>query len=431
MLEYKQVLKPFMIYGADPKNGTFYIKNMKFFTSLEDYSMSWIFEREGKTLTGGFIPTLTARPGESQKITVDLGDVNVALGGELTIKLTQNNATEWADAGYEVGFEQICFEPVNATKPSLLEFDFPDSRIEVNEDKQNVYVTTGEAVYTFDKTTGLVKSIVRSGEELLASPIAPTVWRAPMDNDRRIVADWRKACYHRPIPNCLEFGITEVNEKFARIRSFITMGMPSCYPFLRLEVTYTVFAEGGMVIDTKAKRVDYNHEIASPTLPRFGFEFKMPEDYENITFFGRGPHESYEDLRHSTRLDVYKTTATDNYEHYIKPQENSAHVETRWMSITDVGGNGLMALSTNRTFSFNCCHYTPKQLTDTAHDYELVPLRETVVNIDYRNAGAGSAACGPKLDEKYRIEEYEFDFSFRLLPTNVNTVAPDKEYGRK
>ncbi|MBE6576896.1 MAG: DUF4981 domain-containing protein [Ruminococcaceae bacterium] len=431
MLEYKQVLKPFKIYDANLEDGSFYIQNMKFFTSLGEYSLSWIFEREGKTLAGGFIPTLTAQPGESQKITIDLGDIKPALGGELTIKLTQNNATEWADAGYEVGFEQISFEPVNLTKPSLLDFDFPDSTLKVSEDKENVYATTKEAVYTFDKTTGLVKSIDRNGEKLIATPISPTVWRAPMDNDRRIVADWRKAGYHRPIPNCLEFGITEVNQKYACIRSYVTMGLPSSYPFLRLDITYTVYAEGGLVIATKAKRVDYNHEIASPTLPRFGFEFKMPEDYENIVFFGRGPHESYEDLRHSTRLDVYKTTVTENYEHYIKPQENSAHFETRWMSVTDVGGNGLLALSMDKTFSFNCCHYTSKQLTETMHDYELTPIRETVVNIDYRNAGAGSAACGPKLDEKYRIDEYDFDFSFRLFPSNVNTVAPDKEYGRQ
>ncbi len=431
MLEYKQVLKPFKIYDANINDGSFYIKNMKFFTSLEDYSLSWIFEREGKTLAGGFIPNLTAGPGESQKITVDLRDITPSLGGELTIKLTQNNSTEWADTGYEVGFEQVVFTPVNTIKPSLLVFDFPDSKIEIREDKQNVYASTKEAKYTFDKTTGLVNSINRNGEELIASSIKPTVWRAPMDNDRRIMPTWRKAGYHRPMYNCLEFGITETNEKFACIRSYVTMGMPSTYPFLRLDITYTVFAEGGLLINTKATRVDYNLEIASPTLPRFGFEFKMPEDYENIVFYGRGPHESYEDLRHSTRLDVYKTTATDNFEHYIKPQENSAHVETRWVSFTDIGGNGLLALSTDKTFSFNCSHYSAKQLMDTMHDYELVPLKETVVNIDYRNAGAGSAACGPKLDEKYRIDEYEFDFSFRLLPTNINTVAPDKEYGRK
>ncbi len=431
MLEYKQVLKPFKIYDANVNDGSFYIKNMKFFTSLENYSLSWIFEREGKTLAGGFIPTLTAEPGESQKITVDLSDITPSLGGELTVKLTQTEATEWADAGYEVGFEQVVFAPEALERTPLADGIWGDKTVELCDTKTSFVVNADGAVYTFDKVSGLLTSLVHNECELLASPIAPTVWRAPMDNDRRIVADWRQAGYHRPMTNCLKLEVKEINERFVSLRSYITMGMPSCFPFLRLDVTYTVFAEGGIAIATKAKKVDYNLEKLSPTLPRFGYEFKMPEDYENIVYFGRGPHESYEDLRHSSRLDLYRTTATENFEHYIKPQENSAHVETRWMSVCDVGGNGLLALSTDKTFSFNCCHYTSKQLTETAHDYELTPLRETVVNIDYRNAGAGSAACGPKLDEKYRIDEYEFDFSFRLLPTNINTVAPDKEYGRK
>ncbi len=426
MLEYKQVLKPFRIHDVD--GSSFYIKNMRFFTSLDCYSLSWVFEREGKALTGGIIPSLSALSGESQKIELDMGDVDLSLGGELTLKLTQKNDTEWAQAGYEVGFEQICFAPIASHKPSLIEAI--TSRAQISEDKHCICVSTKDAVYTIDKISGLISSIKANGVELLASPIAPTVWRAPTDNDRKIMLDWRKAGYHRPMTNCLSLKVTEANEKLVRICSYITLGMPSSYPFIRLDVSYTVLADGGVVIDTHAKRVDYSHEKVSPPLPRFGFEFMMPKGFEGITYFGRGPGESYEDMRHSSRLGAYTTTATNNYEHYIKPQSNGAHTQTRWMSLSNQDGDGLLALSTDKTFSFYCSHYTQKQLTDTAHDYELVPLDETVVSIDYRTAGVGSAACGPTLDEKYRIEEYDFDFSFRLLPANINSVSPEKEYGR-
>jgi beta-galactosidase len=429
MLEYKQVLRPFRIYDASLSDSSFVLKNMRFFNSLEDLSLTWAFERNGKKLAEGRIDALCIAAGESQRIKVDLGDIDPLLGGELTVSLLQNRDTEWAKAGYEVGFEQLSFAPETIKKSALI--DSVKSTATMCEDKTCIRVSTKEAVYTVDKTTGLITSINANGNELLASPIKPTVWRGPIDNDRKIMLEWRAAGYHRPIPNCLKLEAVEATEKLVRINSYITMGLPSSFPFIRLDVTYTFFAEGGLVIDTAAKRVDYSYEKVSPHLPRFGFEFNMSEGYEDITYFGRGACESYEDMKLASKLGIYTTTVTDNYEHYIRPQSNGAHVETRWMALTDESGNGLLTLCTDKTFSFNCCHYSAKQLTDTAHDYELIPMRETVVNIDYRQAGVGSAACGPVLEKKHRIDEYEFNFSFRILPTNINNISPEKEYGRK
>ena len=95
-----------------------------------------------------------------------------------------------------------------------------------------------------------------------------------------------------------------------------------------------------------------------------------------------------------------------------------AHAETRWADIYSEAGHGLMLTSTEdtETFSFNCSHFTPTQIAKTRHDYELVPKKETVVNIDYRNSGIGSNSCGPVLSKPYRIEAGEHRFAFRLLP---------------
>ena len=109
---------------------------------------------------------------------------------------------------------------------------------------------------------------------------------------------------------------------------------------------------------------------------------------------------------------------TDHFEHYVRPQENMAHTETHWMKAYAEAGQGLLALPAGdtETFSFNCSHFTPRLLTDTPHDYELVPLKQTVVNIDYRHAGIGSNSCGPTLAESLRLGEGAYRFSFRLLP---------------
>ena len=91
-----------------------------------------------------------------------------------------------------------------------------------------------------------------------------------------------------------------------------------------------------------------------------------------------------------------------------------------------MAGQGLLALNseTTPTFSFNCSHFTTQQLTDTAHDYELVPLAETVVHLDYRHSGIGSNSCDPGLDEELRINDTAFRFAVRLLPVLTNNVCP-------
>ncbi len=90
-----------------------------------------------------------------------------------------------------------------------------------------------------------------------------------------------------------------------------------------------------------------------------------------------------------------------------------------------------MALATEAPFSFNCSHFTAEQLTKTAHGFELVPLKETVVHIDYRHAGIGSASCGPALHPRLQLKENAIDFSFRLLPAFVNDTDPFEEMNRK
>ena len=429
--EYKQVIKPFAITEADISEGSFRIKNLKYFTGLDAYSIHWSFEQNGKTVKQGFIPSPAVKPQTSRKFFIDLSGVDKSKGGELTVKLMQNLATEWADAQYEIGFEQISFAPEVKNNVSLEAQISEDKFVTLDDGDVYVTVTAGNTVYTFNKLEGALCSVIDNGKEMLASPVKPTVWRAPTDNDRRIVEQWKKARYHKAFCDCRSFKIIEATDKKAVILSKLSMGAPAYKPFMTIDVTYAVLAEGGIVISTHAEKSGYRFDDESPELPRFGFEFKMPEHNEKVVYYGRGETESYEDLRHSSKLGIYETTASKNFEHYVRPQENSAHVDTRWVCVSDLLGHGLAAVSADKSFSFNCCHFTPAYLTEVKHDYELVPMKETVVNIDYRNAGIGSNSCGPKLNRSYAITENIIDFSFRLIPIRFNDVDLSEEYGKQ
>jgi len=212
------------------------------------------------------------------------------------------------------------------------------------------------------------------------------------------------------------------------VRARLALSPPSVPPILKADALYTFYAEGGVKLDFDVKVRDFD---AFDMLPRFGVELHLPEGFEQLRFFGRGPGASYVDLRRSSYLGEFETTVTKHFEHYVRPQENMAHTDTKWVTVSNFEGHGLLAASTGKDFSFNCAHFTAKQLTETPHDYELEPLAKTVLNLDYRHNGIGSNSCGPELLEKYRLSEKEFRFSIRLVPALINDICPYCEAGLK
>ena len=419
MLELKQVLRPCRLEAFDPKKGSVTLHNLRYFTSLEDLDLYWTVERNGRVVREGRIAGLRIAPRRRMTYRLDLGDLS-ALDGfcYLNLYYKTNKTTPWASFGYEVGFEQIALEAAAMPRLEKAASKLPFA---VEEGEREYRITDGECVYTVDRAHGVISSIVGNGKEMLASALLPTIWRAPTDNDRNVKADWYRDGYDRMMLSSSGARLLSKSENEIRIGTSLTMAAPAKRPLLLLDVEY-VFGRGeGASIEMKVK---VTRDDAF--LPRFGLEFKMPAGFEELSYFGRGPVESYEDKKQASRVSLYKTSVTDHVEHYVRPQENMAHTETRWMEVSTVAGQGLLALNsdTSPTFSFNCAHFTAAQLTSTAHDYELVPLAETVVNLDYRHSGIGSNSCGPALDEVLRINERELAFSVRLLPVLKNDACP-------
>lgn len=425
MLEYKNVIKP---VALSYEQGKLRVKNLRCFTSLSDLDLYWTLERNGKTVAEGRFLNLNVAPGRSR--TYALPHFNAALSGEwctLTVSIRQSASTPWAKAGYEIGFEQFELSE-KRTEAKVIDAIPANATLCVEANANTILIQTAKTRYTVDRAHGLIASIVDCGTELLTSPIDLCIWRAPTDNDRKVRRKWQDQQFDRAVTKCYGCEIVEQSDRCVKIRAMLSHGGPIYQPVLRAEAVYTFFAEGGVTLDfdVKARAIP-----GFDALPRFGVEFRMPEGFERLRFFGRGPGASYVDLRHSSSLGDYETTVTDHFEHYVRPQENMAHADTKWMLVSNLEGHGLIALRTEQDFSFNCAHYSAHQLTNTAHDYELVPLADTVVNLDYRHSGIGSNSCGPELPEQFRLSEKEFRFNIRLLPAFVNDLCPFDEAGKK
>ena len=409
-LEVKQAYTPLAV---SYKGGKLTVESRRFFTPLDDVCLEYTVEVMGKAIYSGRIDSLKIQPRAKRAYSLALPAYSDSVA---TLNVFAKTAThsEYAPCGYEIGCWQFILE--DNVKPIECE----SLGAELRELSGSYEVSFGEARLTVSKSSGLITSFIHQGDEMLAAPITPTVWRAPTDNDRVIKSRWEAAELHRLSANCYEISASKLPDR-VEIDALITLGAASLAPAVKMRLKYT-FAEGAPVrIDTQAS---IGKDV--PTLPRFGFKFTLPEGYENIKYFGYGPMESYEDKRLAARLSLYETTATENFEPYVRPQENSAHFGTRFATVSAVYGHGF--IFGGKEFSFSASHFSPELLTNTAHNYELVSEKETTVIIDYRNAGIGSNSCGPELMPPYRIDEKEISFSFSFSPAFVGNTSAEREW---
>lgn len=424
-MEYKNIIKPICI-EFDKETGIVSIKNRRYFLTLSDYDLNWRIENNGKTVAEGSIGALNIAPQETADYKVDI-DWDVISGGNAYVMFTvvQNCDTPWAERGYEIGFDQFVLCE-NKAEVDLIGAASPYSFIKCETNDSDIIITTSSTVYKINRVSALIYSICDNGKELLTSEIAPTIWRAPTDNDRVIKPHWFNNGFHKAKSKSYLCTVSEITDKYVKIESEMAMVSPYVIPHIKMNTEYIFYAEGGVAVTIDAKR---RHGLLP--LPRFGVQFNMAEGSERLKYFGRGPVESYVDKRWASYEGLFETSVTDHFEHYVRPQENMAHTDTKWMQVGSLSGHGITVARVEDDFSFNCSHYTPLMLTFTGHDFELNPLKATVVNIDYRHAGIGSASCGPELDNKWKLNDENMVLKFRLIPCNINDIDPFDEIKKK
>ncbi len=410
LLELKQIIAPF---ACSYDNGTLTVKSRRYFRDLSDLSLSYTVERNGKAILSRELGALHIPPqGEAS---FDLFDMPVFDGvSTLNVTVRQNTQTLWAPLGYEVGSAQFVLSDTLA---------YPAGRCHTAmlvEEDDAYRIGVGETEYTISRHSGLVEHIIDHGCDLITSPIVPSMWRAPTDNDRNIRRTWQGQGLDRLQTHLYSLTATQTSGAVT-VCAQLSLGAAPLKVAAQLQVCYTFTVDRGLTIATQvhiAEHITY--------LPRFGWQLQMPAGAEDVRYFGYGPMEAYEDKRLAARLGYFRTTATKNFEPYVRPQENSAHVGCRFADITTVVGHGLYVSAD--TFSLSVSHFSPQYLTQVAHNYELIPSPTTYVHIDYRNSGVGSNSCGPALDERYRIDEKDFTFTCSIKPVRSGNIDPFREY---
>jgi beta-galactosidase/beta-glucuronidase len=189
----------------------------------------------------------------------------------------------------------------------------------------------------------------------------------------------------------------------------------------RFECTYayTVYGSGDVILETQVTPGGDQ----PPFLPRIGVCLALPGAYNNVNWYGRGPHESYVDRKEGAPVGVYGGTVDEQYVPYITPQENGNKTDVRWVALTDAGGIGLLVVGPP-TLNVSAHHFTAQDLTQARHTYELARREQITLNLDDAQTGLGSASCGPGTLPQYLLLPKEVHYALRFRPLSGPDDAP-------
>ena len=349
----------------------------------------------------------------------------LSAGDELSIVFTTQLAadTAWAPQGHEVAVSQIQLGQRKPNRPRLL----PEATIKSQGKQQTV--TLGDHQWVFD-ANGLISWQQNAAVMLLEGPRL-NIWRAPLDNDgikgwagqdNKALGRWLKAGIDRPVISHKPIKVTKVDGAMTLVCEQ-TATMPGGN--IKFRTQYQFGRDQTLL-------VSHEFKIAKslPDLPRIGVRLVLPAEFEALSWFGRGPHETYNDRQTSGTISQHSSTVSDQYVPYILPQDHGNLTDIRWLQVGKVNGQAIKGRAMT-TMEASVSHYPHDRLTPAYHTYEVLPQAPTWVCLDAMQRGVGGASCGPDTLEEYRVKPGNYSLAYCLsvndepdINQSVNNAAP-------
>ncbi len=412
----EEVKKVYQYVKFKPVNlaaGKIELKNSYDFTNLNSFDIVWQILADGVAVQSDTIARPELAPRRSRLLSIPVPAIKPEPGVEylLNFSVRTTEAKAPVPAGFEVAYEQFvlpihpepAFQPVE-NLPALT----------LTQDDKRVLIDNDQFAVSFAKKDGSISAYSFHGKQLLESGPQPNFWRAPTDNDfgnrmNTRCAVWRHAGDNRQLE---KLDVIKVNSaRIDVIAGFLLPDVNSTY-----RTIYSVLGNGEIVFENSFTPGDGN----LPELPRFGMKMRIPAEFDQARWYGRGPHENYWDRKTGALIGVYHSTVDEQYVPYISPQENGYKTDVRWVALTNKDGVGLLAVGMPQ-LCFSSLFYTSEDLTQesrgTKHTYDLNKNPFIEWNIDYKQMGVGGDnSWGARPHKQYTLFPAKYSYRFSLKP---------------
>jgi beta-galactosidase len=421
--EVKKVYQYIKAKPVDLNSGVVQIENKFDFINIRNYSLAWKVEGEGRIIAQGKLPPQDVVPHASIKVRLPISPFTREPGIEyfLTLSWRTAEAAPLIPKGHEIAWDQF---KLPIFKPIEKEIDVKSlAPMKLEETHDSIHIEGKNFFLGFEKGAGTLVSLRYKGIELLKTGPVPDFWRAPIDNDYGNnmpvrCAIWREAGIKRKIE---AVSLKHISPSQIQIEVEATLPAGDSH----YKTLYNIYGSGDLVVTNSF--VPGSESL--PELPRFGMQMILPVEFDNITWFGRGPHENYWDRNTGAAVGIYSGKVMEQYHPYIRPQENGYKTDVRWVALTNKEGLGLLAvglplISTGAShFLTDDYEYGPEK--DQRHPTDMKKRDLVVFNVDFRQMGVGGdTSWGAKPHDEYMLFPKSYSYTFRLRPFSKEDGTP-------
>jgi beta-galactosidase len=409
--EAKKVYQNVHVQLVPESGGRLAIENGHAFLDLDAYKAEWQLLDDGNPIAHGELGRLSIPPRSRREAEVPgLARALRRAVGERTLRLSFKlaAATPWAEAGTIMAWDELnlggaCLPGVAVSSPL---------RLTTNQDRLIVADDKGRIV--FDRVAGRLTKWSAGKEELLMAPAALNFWRAPTSADRgwnmdKVLGVWKKAGAEAVLESL------EVNRTNGAACVETRVFLPG--PKTRCRISYRIASSASMDV---AVDLDSCPEGVGD-IPRVGMQWKLRPELRNVEWYGRGPHESYQDRKAGAALGLWQSTVDEWVHPYLRPQENGNRTDVRWLTLAGKGGRVLRIAALGPPINASAWPWTQEDLEETTHAYQLHNRDFVTLNIDYGQTGLGAdTTWGARAYEKYRLPAQRgchYAFRISLIPT--------------
>lgn len=416
--EVKAVYQNIAVRAIDVMSGKFEIHNKRFFTDLSDVQLIWKVEANGATVQEGVIDKLSVEP--QHKTQYDFAwQVSLAPGVEtfVTFEFATKQETAGLAKGHVLARSQLSF-PTHSPPPGSQQQK--GKPLTLTENTTTWMISNGSRLISFDKNSGLLAQISVEDNDLLVESVRPEFWRAPTDNDfgeqfSEKAKAWKYAGQNTKL---IDLSVQQLkNGQVVVTTEHDLIDVESRYLS-----TYTIDLTGEITVDLwfYAGPHQFQNE-----LPRIGTLFQVPPEFQQVNWFGRGPHENYWDRKASALVGAYSSTVDDLYFPYVRPQENGFRDDVRTVTFTNPQGYGV-EFSGQPLLGFGAQFYDVHDYDQFdkkgLHPYELEKQERIFINIDYKQRGIGGTdSWGTPPLFKYRLPWRDYKYSYQ-----IKAITPKK-----
>jgi beta-galactosidase len=434
--ELEEVKKVYQYIGFKPvdlKNGQIEIRNKYAFLSTDLFRFEWEIKGNGELIKSGEIENVALSPYDEKVYSIN-ADFPVHKGTEYFLNLYARlkEGMGILPAGTTLAKEQFKLPHFKAETSHKI----VDGRVNMKWEKPDTAVIFSGNDFSihFDVTQGLMTRYTFNQKELLKSGPVPAFWRAPVDNDYGNGLPVRSGIW-RDVANYKTVESYEINQRSnPKSISFVYQYQDSIGDNIgQSEVLYEIYGNGEISVTHHFVKEDEG----LPEIPRMGMTLIMPREFDQMKWFGRGPHESYQDRKTSAFVDVYSGSVADQYWPYVRPQENGNKTDVRWLSITNASGQGIL-FEGDQLLEVSAHHNLLEDFESPfnedgrllyhpdvqCHTTDVVPGDLTAVDIDLMQMGVGGDnSWGAWTHKQYRLTEAEFTCKFVMKPLKSSDTA--------